>query len=409
MPVYEYKALTSKGRTKSGIIDAESAFSARQRLRESGIFPTEVREIGGENPPPSMNKTLTRIHVFSRIKASEIAMMTRQLTTLLSAGFPLVNAIQALIPQTRSHAFRKIISRIKDGIEEGSSFAGALALYPNVFSAVYINMVRAGESSGTLDIVLERLADISEKQQALAHRIRSALAYPVLMSMIGALVLFLLLAFIVPTITAIFEDMNQVLPAPTRFLIAFSSLLKSYWWGLLLMIIGLIAAFKSIRKTRRGNFWFDKMALTLPLTGPLVKKLAIARFSRTLSSLLENGVPMLAALEIVKNIVGNSLLSGTIDSAAREVERGRDLGTVLASNGTFPNLAIQMIQVGEQSGKLEVMLNKIADVYENEAESSIVGMTSLLEPIIILVMGVVVGFIVLAICLPIFEMNQLIK
>ncbi len=408
MPVYEYKALTAQGRTTSGIIDAESAVSARQKLRDAGKFPTDVKEVS-DTPPPSLNKSLNRIQLFSRIKPSEIAMMTRQLATLLSAGFPLVSAIQALIPQTRSHAFKKIISRIKDAIEEGSSFAGALALYPGTFSAVYINMVRAGESSGTLDIVLERLADIGEKQQALTHRIRSALAYPVLMAMIGALVLFLLLAFIVPSITAIFEDMNQVLPAPTRFLITSSELLKSYWWVLVFMLIGGIAAFKAVRKTRRGTFWFDKMLLTFPVMGPLVRKLAIARFSRTLSSLLENGVPMLTALEIVKNIVGNSLISDTIEDSAKEVERGRDLGVVLSSHTTFPHLAIQMIQVGEQSGQLEVMLNKIADVFENEAETSIVSMTSLLEPLIILVMGVIVGFIVLSICLPIFEMNQLVK
>jgi general secretion pathway protein F len=408
MPVFEYKALTAKGRTTSGIIDADSAVSARRKLRDSGKFPTDIREVSEKNLS-SQAKRLPRIQIFSRIKPSEIAMMTRQLATLLSAGFPLVNAIQALIPQARSHAFRKILSKIKGAIEEGSSFAEALKLYPEIFSGVYINMVRAGESSGTLDIVLERLADIGEKQQALTHRIRSALAYPVLMAIIGALVLFLLLAFIVPSITAIFEDMEQVLPAPTRFLIASSELLKTYWWGIAVFVIGSLAAFKTIRRTKRGTFWFDRFLLTGPVMGSLIRKLAVARFARTLASLLENGVPMLSALNIVKNITGNSLLSEIIQSAAKEVERGHDLGAVLASRRTFPGLATQMIQVGEQSGKLEVMLNKIADVYENEAETSIVGMTSLLEPLIILVMGVIVGFIVLSICLPIFEMNQLVR
>jgi general secretion pathway protein F len=229
------------------------------------------------------------------------------------------------------------------------------------------------------------------------------------MAIIGALVLFLLLTFIVPSITAIFEDMNQVLPAPTRFLITSSEFLKSWWWGMILFVIGGFAAFRIIRKTKRGIFWFDQFLLTAPLMGPLIRKLAIARFARTLASLLENGVPMLSGLKIVQNIVGNSLLSDSIRSAAKEVERGNDLGAVLASHKTFSGLATQMIQVGEQSGKLELMLNKIADVYENEAETTIVGMTSLLEPLIILVMGVVVGFIVLSICLPIFEMNQLVR
>jgi general secretion pathway protein F len=408
MPVFEYKALTAKGRATSGIIDAESAVSARRKLRDTGNFPTDIRKVSEKNLL-SQNKSLLRFQIFSRIKPSEIAMMTRQLATLLSAGFPLVHAIQVLIPQTRSHAFQKILSKIKDAIEEGSGFADALKLYPGIFSGVYINMVRAGESSGTLDIVLERLADIGEKQQALTHRLRSALAYPVLMAIIGALVLFLLLTFIVPSITAIFEDMNQVLPAPTRFLITSSEFLKSWWWGMILFVIGGFAAFRIIRKTKRGIFWFDQFLLTAPLMGPLIRKLAIARFARTLASLLENGVPMLSGLKIVQNIVGNSLLSDSIRSAAKEVERGNDLGAVLASHKTFSGLATQMIQVGEQSGKLELMLNKIADVYENEAETAIVGMTSLLEPLIILVMGVVVGFIVLSICLPIFEMNQLVR
>jgi general secretion pathway protein F len=335
-------------------------------------------------------------------------MMTRQLSTLIGAGFQLVTAINTLIPQTKSYAFKKILARIKDSIVEGNSFANALSQYPGIFSSLYVNMVHSGESSGSLEIVLERLADITEKQQALSNRIRSSLTYPVFMTFIGAVVLFLLLTFIVPSITSIFTDMNQVLPAPTRFLITISDIFKSYWWIFFIVIIGSLIIFRRLKKTATGLYFLDKTILYLPVIGLLAKKLAVARFSRTLGSLLENGVSMLSALEIVKNIVGNVLISNTIDTAAKEVGKGHGLGAALSESSLFPNLSIQMIQVGEQSGELESMLAKVADIFENEVESSIMSMTSLIEPIMILIMGVIVGFIVLSICLPIFEMNQLI-
>jgi general secretion pathway protein F len=229
------------------------------------------------------------------------------------------------------------------------------------------------------------------------------------MSVIGIIVLGLLLVFIVPSITAIFSDMDQVLPAPTLFLLAFSNLLKTYWWLLLFIITALAIGIRNFSKTTKGHYLVDKAKLSLPTFGTLTKKLAVARFSRTLGSLLENGVSMLPALEIAKNIAGNILISNAVESAATEVGQGQGLAVALSKAETFPNLSIQMIQVGEQSAELESMLNKMADVFEKEAESSIMSMTSLLGPILILLMGVVVGFIVLSICLPIFEMSQLIR
>jgi general secretion pathway protein F len=268
--------------------------------------------------------------------------------------------------------------------------------------------VKAGEASGTLEIVMNELADITEKQQALKNKIRTAMAYPVLMSFIGVAVLFFLITFIVPNITSIFEEMNQVLPLPTRMLINLSAFFKSYWWILLLIFIGLLLAFRSIHKTARGRYFIDKTLLKLPVVGQISQKLAIARFARTLGSLLENGVSMLTSLEIVKNIAGNSLIADAIDSAGLEVSKGIGLGNSLSASKAFPDLSIQMMQVGEQSGDLEKMLEKIASVYESEVETSVLSMTSLLEPVMILIMGVIFGFMVLSICLPIFEMNQLV-
>ncbi len=407
MPVYEYTALNIKGKTTSGIIDAESPLIARQKLRAANTFPVSIKEVHDTaiKKEPLSSSILRR---FKRVRPSEVSIMTRQLATLISAGFPLVSAIDALIPQTSSQTFKKILAKIKDSIVEGNSFARSLSLYPGTFSALYVNMVRAGETSGALEIVLERLADISEKQQALKHRIRSALAYPIFMTFIGALVLFFLLTFIVPSITSIFNDMKQTLPAPTLFLIGISSFFKSYWWVILILAAATLLALSGFKKTAKGVYFFDRTKLFLPGFGLLAKKLAVARFSRTLGSLLENGVSMLPSLGIVKNIVGNVLISDVIEDAAKDVEKGQGLGVALAGSNIFPSLSIQMIQVGEQSGELEAMLNKIADVFENEVETSVVTMTSLLEPVMILIMGIVVGFIVLSICLPIFEMNQLV-
>lgn len=408
MPVYEYTALDIKGKSVSGIIDADSSRTARQKLRASKTFPVSIKEVH-ETAAKRTSPTVSMPRFLTRVKPHDISMMTRQLATLVGAGLPLVSAIDTLIPQTRSQTFKKILAKIKDSIVEGSSFARSLSLFPGTFSSVYVNMVRAGETSGALDIVLERLADITEKQQALKNRIRSAMAYPLLMTLIGIVVLFLLLTFIVPNITSIFSEMNQTLPAPTRFLIIISDIFKNYWWVIIIGIGIFLFILRAVKKTVKGGYSFDKIKLISPIFGPLIKKLATARFARTLGSLLENGVSMLPALGIVKNVVTNVLISDVIEAASKEVGKGKGLGPALAEGQIFPDLSIQMIQVGEQSGKLEDMLNKIADVFEGEVETSIMSMTSLLEPVMILIMAVIVGFIVLSICLPIFEMSQLVR
>ncbi len=408
MPVYEYTALDAKGKTKSGIIDADGASAARQKLRSSGIFPVSISETQ-EVEEIKAPRTLDLSRFFTRVKPAEIAMMTRQLATLISAGFPLVSALDALLPQTKSKGFKRILAKTKDTIVEGNSFAQALSQYPGTFSPLYVNMVRAGETSGTLEIVLDRLADITEKQEDLKNRIQTALAYPIFMCIIGILVLFVLLTYIVPSIISIFSEMNQVLPTPTRILIFLSSFFRSYWWIIMGALVAVVVSLNQVRKIEKGRYWFDKTLLSLPIFGVLAQKLAVARFTRTLGSLLENGVSMLIALEIVKNIAGNKLISETVENAASEVGKGQGLAAALSEGQTFPQLSIQMIQVGEQSGELEAMLNKVADVFEKEVENSVMRLTSYLEPVMILVMGCIVGFIVLSICLPIFEMNQLIR
>ncbi len=408
MPVFEFTALDAKGKTTSGIIDADSAQAARQKLRSAGKFPVSIGE-AQEVQTKKTRKGFSPAAWLSRVKPSDVALTTRQLATLIGAGFPLVSALDALLPQTNSHALKRILARVKDLIVEGNSFAHALSKFPGIFPPIYINMVRAGETSGTLEIVLERLAEITEKQQALSNRIQASLAYPVFMLFFGAVVLFILLTYIVPTITSIFTDMKQVLPTPTRVLIGLSAFFKGYWWVILLGLVAAAMAVRQFRKTEKGRRWSDSTILKMPVFGNLIRKLAVARFSRTLGSLLENGVTMLIALDIVKNIVGNIQIADTVTQAAEEVGKGKSLWLSLSEGRVFPMLSIQMVQVGEQSGELEKMLYKVADVFENEVETTILRLTSYLEPVMILVMGCVVGFIVLSICLPIFEMNQLIR
>ncbi len=407
MPIYEYKAFTVKGKSVTDIIDADSATSARQKLRAAKIYPVSIKEV---YDTVSKKSRLSGIfHSFSsKVTSTELAMLTRQLATLLGAGFPLVSALHTLIPQTRSSYLKQVLSQVKDSIEGGSTFAGGLSQYPDIFSDIYINMVKSGESSGTLEIVLNRLAEISERQQALNHKIKSAMAYPILMFFVGTAILVFLLTYIVPTITSMFADMDQVLPLPTILLIGVSEYLKNYWWAFLIAIAAGVFGIKKFIATDRGRYLYDRFVLSVPIVGPLRQKLAVGRFARTLGSLLENGVSLMASLDIVKNIVGNRLIADAIDSAAQAVEKGGSLSKALDESGLFPHITIQMIQVGENSGELESMLGKIADIYENEVETTVSGMTAMLEPLIILFMAVIVGFIVLAIALPIFEMNMLV-
>ena len=408
MPVYEYTALNDKGKKLKGIIDAQSTVAARQKLRESNIYLTDLQESSGAKKDSPLKQPLGGL--FRKVGSREVTVMTRQLATLLGAGLPLVQSLATLIAQTSHPQLKTILSQIKEEVNEGSSFSQTMTHYPQVFPAFYLNMVRAGEASGTLHLVLERLADFSEKQQALKGRVRAALAYPLFMFLIGSVVLFFLVAFVVPNVTRIFDEMHQTLPLITILLIGVSRFLETFWW---LIVAGLIGAFVALKyflsKTQKGRTLLDRTLLALPVVGQMNRKIAVARFSRTLGTLLESGVPLLASLEIVRNIVGNSLISDAIQKAGNEVREGQNLSAPLARSGLFPAISVEMISVGEQSGNLEPMLYRIAEAYEKEVESSITMLTSLLEPIMILVMGLAVGFIVVSILLPIFEMNQLVR
>lgn len=408
MSVFEYVALDEKGRQRKGFVDAPGIAAARQKLREESVYPVEINQASDRKEPSLAG--VFKINIWERVSANDVSMFTRQLSTLLGAGMPLVPSLSILMKQAKNPLLKKSLAQIREQVNEGKSLTEGMSGFPKIFPPFYLNMIRAGEASGTINLVLERLADFSENQQTLMNKIRSALAYPIIMFFMGSAVIFLLMAFVVPKITGIFADMNQTLPLITIILITISNFLKSFWWLILILLAAGAAVFKYMtNSTEAGKRQWDNAKLKIPVWGQVNRKIAIARFSRTLATLLQSGVPLLSAMEIVRNVVNNIIIGDAISKARKDLEEGKGLSGPLTQSGIFPPLVIEMIAVGEQSGTLERMLNRIATAYETEAQSDIMVMTSLLEPVMILVMGLGVGFVVVSILLPIFEMNQLVR
>ena len=406
MPVFEYKALNKKGKSCKGLIDADSESAARGKLRATGKYPTSISE--SLSKKQKNKKQVLGSTFFDRVSQDEVQVVTRQLSTLLGAGIPLVGALSSLIEQSSNSALKRILAQIRDSVNEGATLTDSFAAHPRLFSNIYINMVRSGEASGSLDVVLERLADFGEKQRALQGKLKAALVYPIFMAFIGTGILFFLITYIVPNITRVFTDMERALPVPTRILIGTSEALREYWWlgaGVALLLVFLIRLFLAQEK---GRWIMDRIKLSLPVFGSLTRRIVLARFASTLGSLLNSGVPMITSLQIVGSIVNNRLIQEVVEEAMEEIQKGKSMSSSLKASVWFPPIFIQMIGVGEQSGELEPMLEKIATTYEREVETAILGMTSLIEPVMIAAMGAAVGFVVLSILLPIFEMNQMI-
>ncbi len=406
MAIYDYKGLDLQGKNAAGIIDADNPRMARLKLRDSGIFPTEVLPAHQEAVSP-----LSRpVSLFSeKVTLSETAVMTRQLATLVGAGIPLMEALTALTEQIEKEAAKKIWVDVRDGVKEGSALADALGRYPETFSSLYRQMVRAGEASGTLDHILVRLADTLESQVRLRNKLFTIMTYPILMMAVSLMILVFLITFVVPKVTTIFTDMQQALPLPTVILLAFSDFLRQDGW--LVAVVGVIGAFFLRRhvKTPHGKEQYDRVILKVPLVGRVVKIIAISRFTKTLAALLGSGVPILTAMEIVQQVVENKVLEEVIQEARGNIREGEGIALPLRRSGLFPPLVTHMIAIGEKSGKLEGMLQKVSEAYDNEVETAVTGLTSLLAPVMILGMGLVVLFIVLAILLPIFEISQVVN
>ncbi|MCC6543226.1 MAG: type II secretion system inner membrane protein GspF [Nitrospirae bacterium] len=406
MPVFEYKGLTTDGKDTHGFIDAENSQGAKLKLRKSGVFPTEVSE---ESARKAEEGTATARSIRRRVKKKEVTVFTRQLATLLTAGLPLMEGLSATIDHVDDPVLKRTITKIREDVREGASFADAMRSHPKVFSDLYTNMIQAGEASGALDVVLSRLADFQESQMRLKNKIWATMTYPILMLFIGTAVLGFLFAYVIPQVTKVFEDIGQALPLPTLILISISNFFRSYWWVLGSAIFIVIFSTVQYVKTPKGRNVYDRLILRAPLFGKLVRIIAISRFSRTLSTLLASGIPLINSMDIVKTVVNNTVLSKIIEDAKDRVREGEPLSEPLRRSGAFPSMVIQMITAGEKSGELEGMLSKVSETYDNEVDTTVSGLTALLEPIMVLFMGVVVLFVVLSILLPIFEMSQVVR
>ncbi|MES2504052.1 MAG: type II secretion system inner membrane protein GspF [Myxococcota bacterium] len=413
MPVYEYKGYGAGGKSVKGIRDADGVKSLRMLLRKEGILATDVTEaaVGATLTKPGkgfLKQTIRLDSFFGRIKLQDIASTTRQMAILLQAGVPLVESLTALLDQIENEKLKRVYSEIRSNVNEGSSLANAMEKH-KIFSSIYINMVRAGESSGALEVVLERLADFMENQAQLRGKILSAMAYPAVMALVSVVIMVMMLTTVVPRISQIFLRAKVKLPLMTRVLITVSDILSGFWWLILIVAIGAVYAFMRWKKTPKGRAKWDNFRMRVPLLGPVTQLIAVARFSRTLSTLLASGVPLLNALQIVRNIVSNDVLEKAIDSVREAVREGEDIATPLKRSGVFPPMVTHMIAIGEKSGQLETMLTRIAIAYEQQVTLKVTTLTSLLEPLMIAFMGTSVGFIVFAILTPIMQMNQLVK
>src|SRR5574340_539889 len=406
MPVFEYKALTAAGRAVQGLREADSPKALRAALRREEVFLTEV--LGEKEVKAQQAREVNvRRWVLGRVSAGDLAIATRQLAVLVGAGIPLVEALTALVDQVEHERLKRVLGDVKQRINEGAALADALAAHPRVFSTLYVNMIRAGEHSGALEVVLVRLADFTESQARLRSKILGTMTYPAAMVAIGSVILGILFSVVIPKITKIFEDTKAALPWNTRALIAFSTFVHDYWWALAALVGLAIWGFFRWRRTPAGRARWDRAVLRFWVFGPLIRQIAIGRFARTLSTLLKSGVPLLTAMDIVKNIVGNSRLAEVIEQAREAIKEGESIAAPLKRSGEFPPLVHHMVSIGERSGALEEMLGNVADAYEDQVETTVSALTSLLEPLMIVAMGVVVAFIVFSVLLPILQINNL--
>lgn len=409
MPTFEYKALNSKGKEVKGSIESESARGARQKLKTQGIFTTEIKEAKQAAAQTNATRDMAKLFAPKNVGAKTLAIGTRQLATLLVAGVPLVDSLQSLGEQTDSPVLKRITFDLKEKVEEGSSLAKALAAYPKTFPKIYINMVASGEASGTLDTVFENLADYLEANLDLRRKITGALTYPSLMLAFCTLVVVGLLTFVVPTIVEIFTKNNAVLPLPTRIMIGISDTIIHGWYlivvGLFLIVFGFIKYYRS----PKGREKIDMLLLKLPIFTPIYQKIYTARISLTLGALLQGGVGLLTAIEIVRNTMSNVHIIKALDDAKEGVREGRSLSRELSRSGLFPQMFPQMTAVGEKSGRLESMLEKAGKFYEKEVSTSLASLTSLIEPMMIIGVGMVVLVIVASILLPMTSLMDAIQ
>lgn len=403
MPIFEYKGLTREGKNVKGIVDSDNLRSARAKLKKDNIFVVEIKDKKRTDSKKSKGPRAT-----GKVPVKDLSLMTRQLATLIKANIPLVDALLAVSEQVENPVLAEAIADCKNMVNEGSTFNKALAKYPNIFSKIYLSMVEAGEMSGSLDIILLRLAEFTEAQADLRAKVGSAMTYPVIMLVVTFALLGFLFIFLIPKMVTVFESApNLVLPWYTVYLINASQFAVNYWYIILGVIVIAYLLFTNWKKSPTGSQQWDVLSLKLPLFGPTIRMVAVSRFTRTLATLLTGGVPMLAALDIVRNVVDNHALAVAIDEARSNISEGESIAGPLKKSGQFPPLVIHMVNIGEKTGELENMLSQVAEAYDFQVKNKLEGLTSLMGPVVIVVMGFAIAMIVFAVMVPMFEMTSI--
>lgn len=405
MPIFGYKARNQSGEIESGEIEASEYRIAVERLKTKELRVLEISEV----TVSSLSKFFSRFNPFKpKAKPKDLVIFARQLSTLVSAGVPIVQGLSILVEQIENPYFKDIVDKVREDIENGLGIAEAMAKHPGVFNDLFVNMIKAGEIGGILDVILERMADYLEASAKLKAKVKGAMVYPAVISLIAVTVTLFLIIFIIPTFTSIFLDFGADLPIPTQILINLSDWLRDYIHFLLGIVAVLVFGIKKYYKTDSGSRKIDALLLKAPVFGILFKKVAIAKFTRTFGTLVQSGVPILESLDTVAHTSGNRVVEVAVLNARDSIREGEKIADPLVRSGIFPPMVLQMISIGEETGNLDVMLAKIADFYDLEVDAAVEGLTALIEPLIMVFLGIVVGAIVLAMYMPIFDMGSMI-
>ena len=403
MPIYAYKGVNAKDKKVAGIVDADNPKAARQKLRKMDVYPLSLTETVENQRGKS--RIAEALKLGGGVSAAELSATTRQLSTLVGAQLPLVQCLTALTEQVENERLRKVLAEVKESVNEGSSLADAMANYPRIFSELYVNMIRAGEQSGALDVVLNRLAEFTESQADLRAKVLFAMLYPAIIVLIMILVIGVMFVVVIPRITQLFQSTKQALPPLTVMMIAISNFARGWWWLIITLAVGAFFGLRYYIRTPEGRERYDRIILKTPIVGRISKNISISRFCKTLSTLLSSGIPILRAMDIVEKVVGNRVLGAAIHNARENITEGASIADPLRQSRVFPPFVIQMISSGEASGELEFMLQKASESFEREVENAVTGLTKLIEPIMILVLAGIVVLVVLSFVLPIIQMT----
>jgi general secretion pathway protein F len=402
MPIYEYKGLNKAGKNVKGTLESDNIRTAKLKLKKDGIFVVDLADKTKRQKTKKSKGSNDR-----KVGINEMSDMTRQLASLIKANIPLVDALGACSDQMENQILKEVLSDCRNQVNEGSTFHKTLRKYPKIFDKIFVSMVEAGEMSGTLDVILLRLAEFTEDRAELNAKIKSAMLYPLIMVVFMSLILSVMFIFVIPQMTSIFDDANVQLPWYSVAIIDMSSVMVNYWWAIFMIIGGILFTFKQWTQSENGRPQWDAIKLKLPVSGKLTRMIAVGRFTRTLSTLLAGGVPMLNAMDIVKNVVSNEVLAKAIREARDNISEGESIAGPLKRSGQFPPIVIHMVGIGEKTGDLEKMLNQVSDTYDFQVKNQVSGLTSVLEPVMIIVMGCVIGIIVFSLMVPMFELANI--